>query len=211
MRAPVWRAPGGVERERIQAGRILGWNAVAMRRRVWVFCSLVLFACAPVLPERSKPGGAARWAHALATDAAVRWARDAVLCRIQGSGVGTEGWLPDRGGFWLLTYTSASTNARLQVSVDTDGNTTTQVEPVANATPPCPVLPADWDDSSRIWAATSAHQKGTPLNTFEAVLATDAEPERHAGQLVWRIRFFLQGGGYETHVVSAKGQWLESY
>jgi hypothetical protein len=189
----------------------MGSRGEALRQRAWLACILAALACAPVLPERSKPGGAARWAQALATDAAVRWARDAVLCRIQGIGVGTEGWLPDRGGSWLLTYTSAAAGARLQVSVDTDGNVTAAPEPAATTAAPCAPLPPDWDDSSRIWAATRAHQKGTPLNTFEAVLAIDAEPERHPAQLVWRIRFFLQGGGYETHVVGATGQWLGSY
>ena len=181
-----------------------------MRRLTWLLL-LQVVACAPVLPERSKPGGAARWAQALATDAAVRWARDAVPCRIEANGVGTEGWLPDRGGHWLLTYTSAASNARLLVSVNTDGQVTTEAEPAASATTPCPPLPADWDDSSRIWAATSAHQKGIALSTFHAILGHDAEPERYPGELVWRIRFYLQDGGYETHVVSARGQWLERY
>ncbi len=181
------------------------------RHRIWVALALVLsYACAPVLPERSKPGGAARWAQALATDAAVRWARDAVLCRVAGNGVGNEGWLPDRGGSWVLTYASAASGKALDISVDTNGLVTTKSLPDSLATRWRP-LPADWDDSPRAWAATRARQQGVPINTFAAELAYDAEPQRYAGQLVWRIRFFLQGGGDENHVVSAQSQWLTRY
>src|SRR5262245_51408888 len=169
-----------------------------------------LAACAPVLPERSKPGGAARWAQALATEAAVRWARDALLCRVTGNGVGNEGWLPDRGGSWLLTYRSAASGKALDVSVDTNGTVQTAAVPDSIAAHLKP-LPAEWDDSPRIWAATAPHQQGMPLNAFEALLAYDAEPERYPGQVVWRIRFFLQGGGHETHVVSASSHWLARY
>ena len=181
------------------------------RHRLWVALALVLSsACAPVLPERSKPGGAARWAQALANDAAVRWARDAVLCRITGNGVGNEGWLPDRGGSWVLTYASAASGKAVDISVDTNGLVTANKLPDSLATRWRP-LPSDWDDSPRAWAATRAHQEGVPINAFDAELAYDAEPQRYAGQLVWRIRFFLQGGGYESHVVSAQSQWLVRY
>ncbi|HZM14797.1 MAG TPA: hypothetical protein VFE28_02240 [Candidatus Krumholzibacteria bacterium] len=194
------RAPGGV---RADGGWVRAVAALAL-------LVLLLVACAPVLPERSKPGGAARWAQALATDAAVRWARDALLCRVTGNGVGNEGWLPDRGGSWILTYRSAASGKGLDVSVDTDGTVQTAAVPDSMAARLRP-LPAEWDDSSRIWAATGPHQQGVPLNTFEALLAYDAEPERYPGQLVWRIRFFLQGGGHETHVVSAQSRWLARY
>jgi len=172
---------------------------------------LCVLACAPVMPERNKPGGAARWAQILATDAALRWERDALLVRVLGSGVGTEGWLPDRGGTWVLTYQSRAKAKSLEVVVDTNGKVFVQKpegEPIEAALPP---LPAEWVDSPRAWAATSTHQRGVPLNTFEAELGFDAEPERYPGTLVWRVRFYMQGGQYETHVVSADGRWLTSY
>lgn len=168
---------------------------------------LVLVGCAPVLPERSRPGGAARWAQALATDAVVRWSPDAQLCRVVGNGIGNEGWLPDRGGSWVLTYRSAALGKALEVNVDTYGVVKTAAVSDSVAAR-LQLLPVDWDDSPRVWAATSAHQHGVPINTFEAVFAHDAVPDLYAGQPVWRIRFYLQGGGYETHVVSAKSKWL---
>lgn len=180
-------------------------------KRIVPVLALCVLACAPVMPDRNKPGGAARWAQILATDAATRWERDALLVRVSGNGIGTEGWLPDRGGTWVLTYQSREAAKVLDVVVDTNGKVYEQEpEGVAIDTPHHP-LPVDWVDSPRAWAATSAHQKGVPLNTFEATLAFDAEPERYPGQAVWRIRFYMQGGQYETHVVSAAGQWLVSY
>jgi len=170
---------------------------------------LALVVCAPVVPLRSKPGGAARWAHALAVSSAVRWAPSAALCRILGEGVGSEGWLPDRGGAWRLTYWAPEKSGLLEVVVDTDGGVT----PTEIAATPLRgrTLPADWMDSPRVWAASNSHQKGTPINTFAAELAFDAEPERYPGKAVWRIRFYLQQGGYETHVLSPQAQWLARY
>jgi len=191
---------------------LAGRRALGVRLGLALGCAALLLAlggCAPVLPERNKPGGSARWAQALATDAVVRWAQDGLLCRVVGNGVGNEGWLPDRGGTWVLTYRSATRGKALEFSVDTNGTVTTAAVPDSVAAQLQP-LPTDWDDSPRAWAATSSHQKGVPLNTFEAVLGLDAEPELHPGVVVWRIRFFLQGGGYETHVVSAKSTWLNA-
>ena len=180
-------------------------------RKALLLLLLGIAACAPVMPERSKPGGAARWAQVLGTDAALRWARDAMLVRVAGSGVGTEGWLPDRGGTWILTFQSREAAKVLEVVVDTNGQVFVQ-KPAGEAIgTPLPALPEEWVDSPKAWAATSSHQKGVPLNTFEAELAYDAEPERHPGELVWRIRFYMQGGQYETHVVNAEGRWLTSF
>ena len=197
-------AVGGTGPVRAAAG--MG-RARTFQLLVGITVLLAVAACAPVLPDRSKPGGAARWAQALSIETAVLWAPDALLCRVTGIGIGNEGWLPDRGGSWVLTYRSATRGKALDVSVDTDGRVTTGAVPDSIAAR-LHVLPADWDDSPRAWAATSAHQKGMPLNTFESLLCQDAEPDLYPGQVVWRIRFFLQGGGYETHVVSAKSKWL---
>jgi hypothetical protein len=185
-----------------------GW-ARRLARATIAAAGVATLVCAPVLPERSKPGGAARWAYAAALDAAVRWSSAAALCQVEGEGVGSEGWLPDRGGAWSLTYWAPEKPGVLEVTVDTDGKVTTQesaASPVRGKT-----LPHDWMDSPRVWAATSAHQKGTPLNTFAAELAFDVEPERYPGRPVWRIRFYLQEGGYETHVVSPQAEWLARY
>jgi hypothetical protein len=62
-----------------------------------------------------------------------------------------------------------------------------------------------------VWRATVPHQRGEAISTFEAELAHDAEPERFPGRPVWRLRFFLREGGYETHVVSPRAEWLASY
>ncbi|MFQ5600708.1 MAG: hypothetical protein ACE5G2_09140, partial [Candidatus Krumholzibacteriia bacterium] len=180
-----------------------------LRALVGLALALQCAACAPVLPLRSKPGGAARWAYALARPAAFTWARDAALCRVAGVGVGSEGWLPDRGGAWILTYWSPAKTSLLEVSVDSDGNPTTREiddSPARGHT-----LPRDWEDSPRVWASTSRHQRGVPINTFDVELAHDAEPERYPGQPVWRIRFYLQPSGFETHVVSPQAEWLAQY
>jgi hypothetical protein len=185
---------------------------IRIRKKAGLLLLLGVLACAPVMPERSKPGGAARWAHALATDAAVRWSRDALLVRVVGSGVGTEGWLPDRGGTWILTYQSREAEKLLEVIVDTNGKVFVQKpegEPFGDE--PQRPLPAEWVDSPRAWAATSSHQIGVVLNTFEAELAYDADAENHPGELVWRLRFYMQGGEYETHVVNVEGRWLAMY
>lgn len=170
---------------------------------------LAMLACAPVLPERSKPGGAARWAAALAQHAAVAWAEDAQVCRITGTGVGADGWLPDRGGNWTLSYWSPHRDEVLEATVNSDGVVTTQS--IKESAARGRTLPADWSDSPRVWAATLAHQRGEALSTFEAELAVDAEPERYPGQAVWRIRFFMEQSSFETHVVSADAKWVSSY
>ena len=180
------------------------------RSALWASVVLLLsMACAPVLPMRSKPGGAARWAVALAAEKATRWSKDARLGRIQGAGVGNEGWLPDNGGQWVATYWSASENTVLHVTIDSDGNVSTEEvvdEPVRGLE-----LPADWQDSPRVWAATRAAQVGDPLNTLDAELSAVAEPQRYPNQVVWRIQFFVRDGRSETHVVSAAGKWLARY
>lgn len=180
-------------------------------KRTSLLLLIGVLACAPVMPERSKPGGAARWAQILATDAAVRWSRDALLIRVLGNGVGTEGWLPDRGGTWILTYQSREAAKSLEVIVDTNGKVFVQKPEGEPISAPQRPLPAEWVDSPRAWNATSSHQKGVVLNTFEAELAYDADPERYPGELVWRVRFYMQGGQSETHVVSAEGRWLTMY
>jgi hypothetical protein len=166
-------------------------------------------ACAPIVPGRTKPGGAARWAETTAQQRAVEWARDAELCRIVGAGVGIDGWLPDRGGNWLLTFWSPQKRSVLQVSVDSDGNV--RAEEKTDVEHRGHTLPRAWSDSPKVWAATRRHQKGEPLNTFEAELAVDADAEHFSGQIVWRIRFWLPGNAYETHVLSPEGSWLASY
>jgi hypothetical protein len=55
------------------------------------------------------------------------------------------------------------------------------------------------------------HQVGTPISTFAALLALDLEPERYPDLAVWRIRFFLQEQGFETHIVSDQAEWLAIY
>ncbi len=171
--------------------------------------SLLAAACAPIMPQRSKLGGAARWAEGLAQRPAVIWADDARLCRVVGVGVGNEGWLPDRGGAWMLTYWSPDRSEVLEVTVDSDGRVTTRTlteSPARGST-----LPQDWSDSPRTWNATRPHQQGEPLSTFEVELAVDAERERFPGRPVWRIRFFMHDSSYETHIVSHDGEWLQRY
>jgi hypothetical protein len=168
--------------------------------------TVLLSGCAPVMPNRTKPGGAARWAAALASRAALAWAADARPCRITGAGVGADGWLPDRGGTWSISYWSARHADVLEVRVDSDGNVT------HDRVPDSPfrgrTLPDDWSDSPRVWAATHAHQTAEPLNTFDVELAVDLEPERFPGRAVWRIRFYLDQSRFETHFVNADATWL---
>ena len=166
----------------------------------------LLCGCAPVMPNRTKPGGAARWAAALASRPALAWAADARWCRITGAGVGADGWLPDRGGRWSITYWSERQQGVLQVGVDSDGNVTT--EAIANSPFRGRTLPDDWSDSPRVWAATQAHQSAEPLNAFDVELAVDLEPERYPGRAVWRIRFYLDQSRFETHFVAADATWL---
>ena len=173
-----------------------------------VLC-LTLACAAPIMPQRSKPGGAARWADSVARQRAIEWARDAELCHISGSGVGIDGWLPDRGGTWQLVYWSPEKTAVLQVSVDTDGKVRSQER---RATPQRGhSIPTLWSDSPKAWAATRTHQKGEPLSTFDAELGLDVDGEHFPGQVVWRIRFWLPENAYETHVVSPEAKWLLSY
>ncbi|UCE02073.1 MAG: hypothetical protein JSW67_12540 [Candidatus Latescibacterota bacterium] len=181
----------------------------AVRLVTTIACVVALHACAPVLPNRTKPGGAARWAHEQAQTVVFEWARDAVLCRIHGVGVGNEGWLPDRGGVWKLSYWTPAKSSVLEVSVDSDGNVTSAEVDTSSVRGRS--LPSSWQDSPRVWAATMEHQVGTPISTFAAVLAFDSEPQRYPDRAVWRIRFFLQEQGFETHVVSDQAEWLATY
>jgi hypothetical protein len=47
-----------------------------------------------------------------------------------------------------------------------------------------------------------------PLSTFSSELSILAAAETHPQQIVWRLRFFLTQGGFETHIVSSQGQWI---
>jgi hypothetical protein len=177
------------------------WSAIVL--------SMVCACAVPIVPQRSRPGGSARWAEALAARAAVEWSADAVLCRIQGAGVATDGWLPDRGGYWQFIYRSATQPLLYEVSVDSEGGVQKRV---AAATPARAChLAHDWIDSPRVWAATNAHQDAVLIHTFDAEFAADAEPERYPDKPVWRIRFWREDRSYETHIVSAHGEWLASY
>ncbi len=177
--------------------------------------NLALGAClaaacaAPIVPQRTKSGGAARWADALAQQRVLEWSRDAQLCDILGAGVGTDGWLPDRGGKWQLTYWCPEKPVVFQVSIDSDGNvhSTEWKDPVHRGH----TIPSTWIDTPKIWAATRLHQKAEPVSTFEAELALGADAEHFPERVVWRIRFYMPGGGYETHVVSPDAKWLGSY
>jgi hypothetical protein len=82
----------------------------------------MLAACAaPIVPQRTKPGGSAMWAVEAAVAKSQTWAADAQMARITGIGVSTDGWLPDHGGTWALEYWSPSKPGMLQVTVDSDG------------------------------------------------------------------------------------------
>ncbi len=166
-------------------------------------------ACAPIVPQRSKPGGAARWAEQIAISSAFDWGGERVqLCRVTGAGVGAEGWLPDRGGQWAFTYWSPAQTALLQVTVDSDGNVKSAA---AKDGPRGTTLPPGWVDSPKLWAATRSHQKREPLNTLDAELSASADPEHFKDQVVWRIRFWLDDSTMETHIVTPDGKWLLSY
>lgn len=180
-----------------------------MKNRVLRFLVLgciLLVQCAPVMPVRSKMGGAARWAYDISQRPAVLWAKDATLCRVVGVGVGSDGWLPDRGGNWILTYWSNEFDEVLEVSVNSDGKATT--ENIDSSPYRGSSIPTDWKDSSAVWSATRSHQVGVPLNTFASELSNSAGAETHPDQVVWRLRFFLTQGGFETHIVSPQGEWL---
>jgi hypothetical protein len=167
---------------------------------------LLLLHCAPVMPQRTKMGGAARWAYDLSQQPAILWAKDATLCRVVGVGVGGDGWLPDRGGNWILTYWSHEFDEVLEVSVDSDGKTS--IQKIVDSPYRGSTIPREWKDSSTVWAATRSHQVGVPLSTFSSELSILAAAETHPQQIVWRLRFFLTKGGFETHIVSSQGQWI---
>jgi len=171
---------------------------------------LLASACAaPIVPQRSRPGGSARWAEALAARAALEWSADAELCRMSGGGIATDGWLPDSGGFWQLTYHSASKPTLFEVTVNSEGGLQTRTT-AATPNRSCHLNP-DWLDSPKIWATTRSHQVDALVLTFDAELAGDAEPQRYPGVPVWRIRFYRGDRSYEVHVVSALGEWLTTY
>jgi len=186
---------------------------MTVRARCTTFAVVVLVlvcgCAAPILPQRSRPGGSARWAEALASQPAVEWSMDAVLCRLSGGGVALDGWLPDRGGYWQLVYSSAAKPSLFEVSVDSEGAVRTR-EIAATPSRRCS-LNTDWFDSPRAWAATRAHQAGILVHTFDAELAADAEPERYPNRPVWKIRFWREDRTYEVHVVSSMGEWLAAY
>jgi hypothetical protein len=173
-----------------------------------VAATLAAGCAGPILPARSKPGGAAKWAETLALSKALAWAADATLVRVTGAGIGIEGWLPDRGGEWKLTYASAARPHLLELAIDPDG--AVRERETAKAAPPAPVPPA-WLDSPKVWAATRAHWRGEPVHTLDAELSADAEPDRSAGTVAWRIRFWLADGKVETHVVTPDARWLAVY
>jgi len=185
------------------------WVRRALRLLLAGATAGVLPACAPVVPQRSKPGGAARWAAALSWQAAAIWAPDAAPCRVSGAGIGEDGWLPDKGGYWQIDYWSASKQPLLEVTVDADGRL--RSEEIAQSPARGHTLPADWSDSPKAWAATRSHQRSEPLSTLEAELGYDAEPQRYPGRVVWRVRFWLNSGDYDTHVVTPQAAWLTSY
>jgi hypothetical protein len=170
---------------------------------------LVAGCAAPIVPQRSKPGGSARWAEAIAFQRALTWSPNAHLYRIAGAGVGTDGWLPDRGGTWELDYWSESEKTVLAINIDSDGAARTHETPAA--APRESTLPPDWEDSPKVWLAARRHSKQEPVHTFDAELAFDAEPQRYPGRPVWRIRFWQPDNTYETHVVSIDAGWLTSY
>jgi hypothetical protein len=187
---------------------ILGSHRIRASAAALALCFAVACA-APIVPQRSKPGGSARWAEALAQTKATLWTPDAQLCRISGAGIGVDGWLPDRGGTWQLDYFSASKPKMLEVNIDSDGGVTTREVP--DIPQRGHALPAGWADSPKAWAATRTHQKIEPLHTFDAELGFGADAEHAKDQVSWRIRFWQTDNTYATHVVSAEGAWLASY
>jgi hypothetical protein len=170
---------------------------------LWAACA------APIVPQRSRPGGSARWAETLALPKAVIWAPDAVLCSIQGAGVGSDGWLPDHGGVWRLYYWSANQPSMFEVSVDSEGSVHTL--DVKNLSQRGSRLPSGWIDSPKVWSVTHSHQKSEAVHTLDAELALNAEPEKYATRTVWRIRFWMPNNATESHVVTPEAVWLSSY
>lgn len=171
---------------------------------------LVWCACAaPIVPQRSRPGGSARWAETLALPKAVAWAEDAVLCSIQGAGVGSDGWLPDHGGVWRLYFWSPNQPSMFEVAVDSEGSVRTL--DVKNLPQRGTRLPSAWADSPKVWSVTHSRQKTEAVHTLDAELALNAEPEKYAAQTVWRIRFWMPNNVTESHVVTPEAVWLSSY
>ena len=170
-----------------------------------VLAALVVAGCAgPILPARSKPGGAAKWGEAIAYGKALTWARDAALVRVAGTGVGIEGWLPDRGGEWQFTYSSAERGLRYEIVVDSDGKVRDNERSASTLLP----LPRTWIDSPRVWGAARAHWSAEPVHTIDAELAIGLRADATAGDAVWRLRFWMQNGVTETHWVHADGRWI---
>lgn len=170
---------------------------------------LPLLACAcaaPIVPQRSRPGGSARWAETLAIPKVTTWAPDAVLCAIQGAGVGADGWLPDRGGVWKLYYWSPNETSMYEVSVDSEG--VVRGLDVKNLPQRGSRLPTDWADSPKVWATTHAHQKAEAVHTLDTELSLNAEPGKYPARTVWRIRFWMPNNRIETHVVAPEAVWL---
>jgi hypothetical protein len=180
---------------------------------MWLTAATMLFVtgCAgPILPPRTKPGGAAKWAETLAYQKALEWSPDATLVRVKGAGVGIEGWLPDKGGEWSLAYSSVARGKTVEFAVDPDGKV--RAEPVAaGKEPPTTPVPRDWLDSPKVFGTTRAHWKNEPLHVLEAELSAATEPTRAPGQVVWRIRFWLSTSTTETHVVTADAHWVAMY
>jgi len=185
----------------------------ATRFRIRILLLSLLFlggACAvPIVPQRSKPGGSLRWAETLALPKAVAWAPDAALCLVQGTGVGSDGWLPDRGGMWKLYYWSPNQISMYEVAVDSDGSV--RATDVKNLPQRGGHIPAGWADSPKVWAATHAHQKAEAVHTLDAELSLNAEPEKYPARTVWRVRFWLPNNAMESHVLTPEGVWLSSY
>jgi hypothetical protein len=171
---------------------------------------LGLAGCAaPIIPQRSKPGGSARWADSVAQAKVLPWAPDAALCRVSGAGVGADGWLPDRGGTWTLTYWSATKQPMLQVTVDSDGVARAAEQKAGPEKGRS--LPPAWQDSPKVWSIARSHSRAEPVHTFEAELAWGADTERAGDEPAWRIRFFLPDNSFETHVVRPDGRWVATY
>ena len=170
---------------------------------VWTACA------APIVPQRSRPGGSARWAETLALPKAAAWAPDATLCAVLGAGVGADGWLPDRGGVWKLYYWSPNQASMYEVTVDSEGSV--HELDVKNTPQRGSRLPTAWADSPKVWATTHAHQTAEAVHTLDAELSLNAEPGKYPTRTVWRIRFWMPNSTIETHVVAPEALWLSFY
>ena len=120
--------------------------------------TLCFSACAaPIVPQRTKPGGSARWAEAVVQQKVGEWASGAELCRLAGAGVGIDGWLPDRGGTWQLYYWSPTKPSVLELTVDSDG--AVKKREIPNDPGRGHSITASWEDSLVCGSATRTHQK----------------------------------------------------